>query len=95
MFLFDLLSPKKWIESILGTVLLCAIVLIPGWKVVFTEKNFTESVSTLTRHFPSTTKKSIEISYSYYRSLFNKETKKQFEELKKETIKALEKQSQK
>lgn len=93
MFPFDLLSPKKWIESILGTALIFALVLIPGWKVVFTEKNFTESILTLVHHFPSTTKKSIQVSYAYYKGLVNKEAKKQFEKLKKETIKTLEEQS--
>ena len=97
MFPFSLLSPKRWIESILGTILIIALVLIPGWKTIFSQKTVKQSWQIFSSNPLGTITKSTQVSFYYYRSLVKKETKKQLEnlqkEVQKEVIKTLEEKS--
>ena len=97
MFPFSLLSPKRWIESILGVILIIALVLIPGWKTIFSQKTVKQSWQIFSSNPLGTIGKSTQVSFYYYRSLVQKETKKQLENLqeqvKNEATRILEEKS--
>lgn len=84
MFPFSLLSPKRWIESILGVILIIALVLIPGWKTIFSQKTVKQSWQIFSSNPLGTIGKSTQVSFYYYRSLVKKETKKQLENLQEQ-----------
>ena len=94
MFPFDLLSPKRWIESILGFILILALLFIPGWKAIFSEKTMSQAWQIFSSNPFGTIGKAARMSTYYYRGLFQDEAEIRFkqlqEEVKEETIKTLE-----
>lgn len=93
---FDYLNPFHWIKTILSVILILALILIPGWKVVFTDKSFFESLEMLADDFWNTVSKAFSEAFSYYRSWFQSdETQDKIEEgkdkAKEKAIEELEK----
>ena len=88
--MFDFLNPFHWLRTILGLILIFALLLIPGWKSVFAGKNFSQSTQMLTKNFFGTVGTATGISISYYKSWFQKEGYKKFQEFQQKALKNLE-----
>jgi len=84
---FDIFNPFHWIRSILSTILILILILIPGWSAVFANKTFSEAWNMLKSDFWNTIGKAFSEAFSYYKSWFQKKETQEKIEKGKETIK--------
>lgn len=88
---FDYLNPFHWIRTILGLLVIFILILIPGWRVVFAQKTFSESWKMLTSDIWGILSKVISEAFSYYKNWFqSKETQTKIEKAKGAIIKIIE-----
>jgi uncharacterized membrane protein (DUF485 family) len=89
--IFDILNPFHWLRSILSFVLVVAIILLPGWKVIFSNKTVGQGIGSIIKNPIGITITASKISVSYYSTWFSKQAANQFEKIKKDALKSLEK----
>lgn len=88
--MFGLLNPINWLKMIISFILISLLLLIPGFKAVFADKTFSESLEIYKTDFWGTSEKIIVKSLDYYKSWFQKpETQEKIEEGKEKTKDAI------